>query len=78
MTHPPAPRASPTPSARSEAISPMPWWGVASAVVAPVALIGGFLYAGSRVPGYDPVRSTISDLAAGDMPGRWLMTTALV
>ncbi len=51
---------------------------MASAVLAPVALIGGFLYAGSRVPGYDPVRSTISDLAAGDMPGRWLMTAALV
>jgi len=55
----------------------IPWWAVASAVLAPVALIGGWLYAGSIIPGYDPVRQTISDLAAGE-PHRWVMTLALV
>jgi len=56
----------------------IPRWGVASAIVAPIALIGGWLYAGSIVPGYDPVRQTISDLAARDEPHRGVMTLALV
>lgn len=56
----------------------IPRWGVASAIVAPIALIGGWLYAGSIVPGYDPVRQTISDLAARDEPHRGVMTHALV
>jgi hypothetical membrane protein len=46
--------------------------------VAPIALIGGYLYAGSLVSGYDPVASTISDLAARDAPHRWVMTLALI
>ncbi len=56
----------------------VPWWAVASAVLAPVALIGGYLYAGSLVAGYDPIRSTISDLAAENAPYRWVMTLGLV
>lgn len=59
-------------------LRPLPWWAVLSAVVAPAALIGGWLYAGASVSGYDPVRQPISDLAAGDAPGRWVMTVALV
>jgi len=47
-------------------------------VVAPVALIGGWTWAGAITPGYDPVRQTISDLAAADAPTHWLMTAALV
>ncbi len=57
---------------------PVPWWGLLSAVVAPVAFIGGWMYAASLVPGFDSVRSTVSDLAARDAPHRWVMTTALV
>ena len=34
--------------------------------------------AGSVTRGYDPVRSSVSDLAAGDASSRWLMTAALV
>lgn len=56
----------------------VPWWAVVSAVVAPVALTGGWLWAGGSTRGYDPVRATISDLAAADAPTHWLMTTALV
>lgn len=49
-----------------------------SAAVAPVALMAGWLAAGSATPGYDPVRSSVSALAAGDLPNRWIMTLALV
>jgi hypothetical membrane protein len=56
----------------------VPWWGLAAAVVTPVALVGGWWSAGSVTRGYDPVRSSLSDLAAGDAPNRWLMTAALV
>ena len=59
-------------------LDPVPWWGTTAAVVAPVALIGGWTWAGAITPGYDPVRQTISDLAAGDAPTHWLMTAALV
>ena len=55
----------------------IPWWGLVSAVVAPVAYIGGWWWAGSLVTGYDPISSTVSDLAALGAPNRWLMTTAL-
>lgn len=49
-----------------------------SACTAPVALIGGWSWAGSRQPpGYDPVRDTISALAARGAPDRWIMTTGL-
>lgn len=56
----------------------VPLWALVSAIAAPVALIGGWMWAQSMVPGFDPVRSTISDLAASDQPNRWVMTTALV
>lgn len=45
--------------------------------MAPVALMTGWLAAGARTPGYDPVRSSVSVLAAGDAPVRWVMTLAL-
>ncbi len=56
----------------------IPWWGVGAAVVAPVAFIGGWWYAGSLAPGYDNISSGISDLAAVAAPHRWVMTLALV
>jgi hypothetical membrane protein len=56
----------------------VPWWGLVAAVATPVVLVGGWLVAGSVVRGYDPVRSSVSDLAAGDSPSRWLMTAALI
>jgi hypothetical membrane protein len=56
----------------------VPWWGLTAAAVVPVALVGGWWWAGARTPGYDPVRQSVSDLAAADAPARWLMTAALV
>lgn len=56
----------------------VPWWAVASSVVAPVALIGGWTLAAARQPpAYSSVRQTISALAALGAPDRWIMTAAL-
>jgi len=49
-----------------------------AAAVAPVALMTGWLMAGASTRGYDPVRSSVSALAASDAPHRWVMTLALV
>jgi hypothetical membrane protein len=56
----------------------VPWWGVVSAVAAPVLLIGGWTVAARLQPGsFDAVVSTISALAARDATDRWVMTLAL-
>ncbi len=56
----------------------IPRWAVASAVGAPVLLIGGWTLAEDRQPaGYSPVRDTISALAARGATDRWVMTSAL-
>src|ERR1019366_4157404 len=56
----------------------MPRSAVASAVAAPVLLIGGWTLAQARQPtGYDPIRDTISALAAHGARDRWVMTSAL-
>ena len=57
----------------------VPWWGVVSAIAAPVVLIGGWTLASAVQPvPFDGVVRTISELAARDTPHRWLMTCALV
>ncbi|MFG1654225.1 DUF998 domain-containing protein [Micromonospora sp. NPDC049275] len=57
----------------------VPNWGVATAVAAPVLLVGGWTVAGARQPaGYDPVRDTISELAGHDATDAWIMITALL
>ena len=50
------------------------WWGVISAVAAPVLLIGGWTVAAGLQPRFDPVADTISALAAVGMTDRWVMT----
>jgi hypothetical membrane protein len=53
-------------------------WVLPSAIVGPVALIGGWTVAAARQPaGYDAVRDTISALAADGATDRWIMTTGL-
>jgi hypothetical membrane protein len=53
-------------------------WTLASATVAPVALIGAWTWAAARQPpGFDPVRDTISALAAHGAADRWIMTAGL-
>jgi len=56
----------------------IPWWALASAGAAPVLLIGGWALAEARQPpGYDPIRDTISALAALGATDRVIMTSAL-
>ncbi len=53
-------------------------WAIASAAVAPMALIGGWMWAQTRQPdGFDPTTDTISALAAQGAQDRWIMTTGL-
>jgi hypothetical protein len=54
-------------------------WGLASSAIAPVLLIGGWTLADAlqHAP-FDPVRQTISALAARDADPRWVMTAALI
>jgi hypothetical membrane protein len=57
---------------------PVPGWALASAALAPVALIGGWTLAASRQPGhFSPVHQTISALAARGASDRWIMTAGL-
>lgn len=56
----------------------VPWWAVLSSSCAPVLLIGGWQVAAARQPGgFDPVRQTISALAARGAADPWIMTAAL-
>jgi hypothetical membrane protein len=57
----------------------VPWWGVASAVIAPFALISGWSIAAELQPGsFDAVSRSISTLAADGATDRWVMTLALI
>ncbi len=57
----------------------MPWWGVASSVLAPVLLIGGWIIAADLQPvPFDAMTRSISSLGAVGMPYRWIITTALL
>ncbi|HEY0215488.1 MAG TPA: DUF998 domain-containing protein [Cellulomonas sp.] len=55
-----------------------PWWAVLTSVTAPVAMIGGWTLAGAVQGGFDPVRRTISDLAATTAVHPGIMTTGLL
>lgn len=52
-------------------------WAAISALVPPLALGVGFLYAASANPGFDPVRQPLSDLGALTAPTRWLWAGVL-
>lgn len=57
----------------------VPWWGVASSVLAPVLLVGGWTVAAHLQPvPFDAVSRSISTLAADGMPYRWVITSALL
>jgi hypothetical membrane protein len=56
----------------------IPSWALASSAAAPVVLATGLISAESRQPaGYNPIRDTISSLAAQGATDRWVMTSAL-
>ena len=55
----------------------VPRWALASAIAAPVAMIGGWTLAASRQPSFDPVQETISALATSAATDPWIMTAGL-
>jgi Protein of unknown function (DUF998) len=58
---------------------PVPGWAVATALLAPVVLVGGWLVAGALQPAsYSPMRQTVSVLAGYSGSDRWIMTAALL
>jgi len=56
----------------------VPWWGVVSSVAAPVLLIAGWTAAASLQPYFNPVRDTVSSLAAPGATDRWVMTATFI
>ena len=61
------------------AAQPVPGWAVGTALLAPVALVGGWLIAGALQPAsYSPMRQTMSVLAGYSGTDRWVMTAALL
>ena len=72
----------PLPADRSglaRAARPVPGWAVATALLAPVVLVGGWLVAGALQPAsYSPMRQTMSVLAGQSGTDRWVMTAALL
>jgi hypothetical protein len=73
------PLTTPIPGADKSTVRTVRWWAVASAAVAPFLLVGGWTLAAARQPrGYDPIRDTISSLAARGATDRGVMTAALL
>jgi hypothetical membrane protein len=57
----------------------MPWWGVASSVLAPVILVSGWTVAADlQHHPFDAVRRSISALGAEGMPYHWVIAVTLV
>uniref|UniRef100_UPI0028EE30D3 DUF998 domain-containing protein n=1 Tax=uncultured Cellulomonas sp. TaxID=189682 RepID=UPI0028EE30D3 len=55
----------------------VPRRALASAIAAPVAMIGGWTLAAAQQPTFDPVQETISALAASTASDPWIMTAGL-
>ena len=49
-----------------------------AATIGPIQSVLGWVIAGSLWPGYDPIRKTISDLAADDSPVQWIQSSFFV
>ena len=57
----------------------MPWWGVASSLLAPAILIGGWTVAADLQPApFNAVQRSISALGAVGMPYRWVIALTLL
>ena len=49
-----------------------------AATLGPIQSVLGWVIAGSLWPGYDPIRKTISDLAADDSPVQWIQSSFFI
>jgi len=57
----------------------VPWWGVVSAVAAPVLQVGGWtIAAGLQPQPFDSVKQSVSSLAGQGAADRWVMTLTFV
>jgi hypothetical membrane protein len=57
----------------------VPWWGIASSVLAPVILIGGWTLAADLQPvPFNAIQRSISALGAVGMPYRWVIAVTLL
>jgi hypothetical membrane protein len=64
---------------RPAPVNAVPWWGVASSVLAPVILVSGWTVAADLQPHpFDAVRRSISALGAEGMPYQWVIAVTLV
>jgi Protein of unknown function (DUF998) len=70
--------AAPAPPTASASDSPgVPWWGVLSALGAPLVLVAGWTVAAALQPrSFNAIADTVSALAATGAAGRWVMTLA--
>lgn len=50
-------------------------WAVIAATIGPIQNVLGWTISAALWPGYDPIRKTISDLAADDSPVQWIQTS---
>lgn len=53
-------------------------WAVIAATLGPIQNIMGWSLSAALWPGYDPIRQTISDLAADDSPVKWVQTSFFI
>jgi len=67
-----------TPAASPRTISGPHLAAIISSIAAPIIFIGTTILAESLWPTFDPIKQTISELAAGDAPTKVLMTIAFV
>jgi len=51
---------------------------IIAAAIGPVQSILGWVIAGALMPDYDPIRKTISDLAADDSPVKWIQSSFFI
>jgi hypothetical protein len=70
--------AAPAPPAAGASDGPgVPWWGVLSALAAPLLLVAGWTAAAALQPrSFNAIAETVSALAAVGAAGRWVMTLA--
>jgi hypothetical membrane protein len=53
-------------------------WAVVAATLGPIQNVLGWSLSAALWPEYDPIRKTISDLAANDSPVQWIQTSFFV
>lgn len=75
----PAGSGAPAPTAGGNDGPGVPWWGLVSALAAPLLLVAGWTIAATLQPQpFNAIAGTVSALAAVSATDRWVMTLAFV